>query len=640
MTVRVGLALLLLAATARADDAEAVPPFLAPAALPAWAGRLLGAGEPTSTGAVRLELGAASIGYSWMHADGVTAVGALDDGGALSACVGGQLYRWDARGRLLWSRTLPEGTWPDLAVDASGQTALLSTHDGLRLLDVATGKDRRSPLPGRLPKRVEMDPTGRRALAVRDDGQVSLWDLAAGSERVLHPIEADREVRAWSCALSADGTTAAASFIDGRVRVWRVDEATAPRSWQAHLPNGPGNEGGARSIALDRDGGRLLTGGGYQDPVVRLWDPRTGAQVWEAPRTHEHLVSVVRFAPDDRHALSASFDGTMVLWDVEARRKAHDLVGHCARVYAARFSPDGRRIVSSGGDERVLAWDVATGRLLPGPRRRTIGELALAPDGRHLLTACNDGRAERWDLERGEGRVALAVDGETVHDVAAGRDGTVVVGTTRGAWVTRGEGPPRRLEGADETFGVAVLGTGELLTVGRRGALLRFAPDGTGGAPLLGTQDITRCLAVGPDDTRLLLGTQTDLQLWRLRPGTLEASRERVAATPTIRVALSADGRRAVLGWNDAALLDVDTGKRTPLPSGAWPVAVTPDGRRAVTSTAAGDLILWDVAGARELARVALSAGHDRASSAIFHTNDVLFVGTCRGALLRFRVVE
>ena len=72
----------------------------------------------------------------------------------------------------------------------------------------------------------------------------------------------------------------------------------------------------------------------------------------------------VAFSPDGARLASASYDGTVRVWDPATGTALATLTGHDGRVDAVAFSPDGRLVASAGNDRTVRVWDVSAAKVL------------------------------------------------------------------------------------------------------------------------------------------------------------------------------------------------------------------------------------------------------------------------------------
>ncbi len=128
-------------------------------------------------------------------------------------------------------------------------------------------------------------------------------------------------------------------------------------------------------------------------------------------------------SPDGRHALTASFDNSVGLWDLGGDDVIW-LEGHEAAVKTAIFIGN-TRAASAGDDFAVEIWDLVAGqreRRLEGHSGQING-LAASPDGFTLASASWDGTIRLWDIASGESAATLTGHAGGVNDVVFSEDG-------------------------------------------------------------------------------------------------------------------------------------------------------------------------------------------------------------------------
>lgn len=342
------------------------------------------------------------------------------------------------------------------------------------------------------------------------------------------------------------------------------------------------------AVAYSPDGTRALSASG--DGTLIVWDTANG-QPLRLLDGHRGLpVTSVVFDPDGRHALSGSWDLSLVLWDVETGELLHRYEGHRGVVSALAISPDGR-LALSGSTDGLILWNLAERALL----RRFVADegitsLAISPDGRTALSGSQTGLVTVWSLESGEAIAGMRQHTSAVLSVAFQPSGTAAFSTSR-----------------DGSLLYWTLATGQVLRRFGEGAALRhslavnqavFTPDG-------------RAILTASQDSTLLL--------WDIVSGTpvMRFGGSEWAHTGAVNgVAIRVDGRAALSAGADGLLVEWDiyggAQERAlgALNSTITDVAFNAAFTRLFASSERGDHILWDAATGAVLQRFVVPDGY------------------------------
>ncbi|MFN4895493.1 MAG: WD40 repeat domain-containing protein [Pseudomonadota bacterium] len=310
---------------------------------------------------------------------------------ALTACLpGGALTSLDKTDNNLKSLQIPK--WSELSISSLPSS---SAHLG----DVLATK--------------EITSAPLRAVSVGSDGNVLLWDLAAGSGRLVTQLGGaiqfaalgrSHAVVAWS-----SGNTVTVACVVGCSERWELKKLKTRTT----------------SLGFHEDDSALLIGGA--DGRVYRWLFQSEGQDLSADQrdrtleryiAHQTLVSVVAPLHTGRAFFSADWDGQLYAWlayTADDHRGSYDRT-----LFGGRFF-----------------GNLGNYMLASRPADRGITTLALSDNGQRLALGTDDGYVEVWEVRGFEmtarslthvGRVisvSLSHDGSRVASL--GRDGLIAV---------------------------------------------------------------------------------------------------------------------------------------------------------------------------------------------------------------------
>jgi WD40 repeat protein len=569
------------------------------------------------------------------HTGPVLSLAWLPDGRrALSAGQDGSLRLWDRQTgkQLRVFRGHAHAEIQSVAVSADGCYAVSGGWDKtVRLWDLDSGKQLRTfaghqgAVLG-----VAFSPDGRQVLSGGLDKTLRLWDVATGKE--VRKFEGHTD-GVTQVAFSPDGRRAASGCVgpskgegrwgrgqDNAVRLWDVATGQEVRKLEGHPHH-------VWSVAFSPDGRQLLSGG--EDGSVRLWDVATGNELRRF-EGHTRRAHSVAFSWDGRRALSASGDQTARLSDVETGRRLYRLEGHEGGALTAAFSPDGRYALSGGADRRVRLWrlpappppeQAAEVRRIPWGKA-SVSHTTLSPDGTLYAAGSDAGELRLYEVATGKQVHELTGHGGALQHVAFAPDGkqvlTASMDKTLRLWDVASGKEVRKFEGHTEGVqSVAVLPDGQRALSGGNDKTVRLWQLATGKQvrKFEGHTGAVLSVTVSPDGKQVLsTGADKTVRLWDVETGqelrSFEGHSERLVGAvflPGGKQLASYAFDKTLRAWDVASGKEVrklDLGDNL---TDRRSVAISPDGRRFLTTHRDNTVRLRDLASGEEWQRFAVA---------------------------------
>lgn len=116
---------------------------------------------------------------------------------------------------------------------------------------------------------------------------------------------------------------------------------------------------------------------------------------------HREEINSVMYSPTGKEVVSASNDGSIIIWDANTGNMKHELKGHEGCVNFASYNPQSNRIVSGSNDGTIRVWDAVIGKeILKINVEEWIKTAVYSPDGSRIATVAQ-GTIQLWDSEDG-----------------------------------------------------------------------------------------------------------------------------------------------------------------------------------------------------------------------------------------------
>jgi WD40 repeat protein len=195
---------------------------------------------------------------------------------------------------------------------------------------------------------------------------------------------------------SGDGKCILSGWNDGKVR------AFLPQSGKLFFAINDAHNHGVTAIAGTSDCQKIVSGG--MEGEVRVWRIGRQTQIMEGSlKEHRGRVSDIKINKQDTQAVSSSYDGSCIIWDIINNTRVMCLF-ESTMFKQVLYHPDESQVLTTGSNRKITYWDCFDGqaiRMLDGSETGEINALAITEAGEHFVSGGQDKRVKVWDYDEG-----------------------------------------------------------------------------------------------------------------------------------------------------------------------------------------------------------------------------------------------
>ena len=139
-----------------------------------------------------------------------------------------------------------------------------------------------------------------------------------------------------------------------------------------------------------------LVASGWRDKRVRIFDYERRQEVPSKKITYNGSITKVRFHPQGTRLASASWDGTISLWDMDKSQNVTNLTSHGSGVLSLAWEPEGENFASGDILGRLILWSSKETFKI---HNNTVTFLEFSADGERLYSAGTDKKIKIWKTD-------------------------------------------------------------------------------------------------------------------------------------------------------------------------------------------------------------------------------------------------
>jgi transducin (beta)-like 1 len=319
----------------------------------------------------------------------------------------------------LWNFVgVDKNKWESVDSQINIRSAILShtVYSGQRFKDVTS---------------LSWSPDGKTLVTGCYDGSVRFWD----NQGALKHLSNEHSGPIFSLRWSKSGNYLLSGSHDRKALVWNPSTYAVIKTFTNHsLP----------VFDVDWLDDDLFATGSADKSIVISSVSTSDCKALYTFTGHESEINVVRFSPDGMMLASCSDDHTAKIWTMQ-NGMVQDLRGHTKEIYTCKWAMHGGKplLCTASFDGTVKVWDAAHGKELHTISRhnQAVYSLAPSPNGQLLAVGSLGGYVSVWKLSDGTLSSEFRGTGDT-FDVSWSADGTLLSSAYSSGSVRLTDGTP------------------------------------------------------------------------------------------------------------------------------------------------------------------------------------------------------
>jgi len=224
-------------------------------------------------------------------------------------------------------------------------------------------------------------------------GEVRVWNARSRQELLRIQVP---NLECHCVEFMRDGKSIVTGWSDGKIR------AFLPQSGRLMYVINDAHKNGVTALVCTSDCSKIISGG--MEGEVRVWKVLRQTQVMEVSlKEHRGRVWCIRLKEDSSLAVSASSDGSCIVWDLQAKTRSLCLF-ESTMFKNICYHPDESQLLTCGSDRKISYWDTYDGqaiRVLEGSEEGELTTMSVSRTGSHVVSGGEDRLLRLWDYEEG-----------------------------------------------------------------------------------------------------------------------------------------------------------------------------------------------------------------------------------------------